>query len=146
MEIERSIRALSLKEQQWLLERITQQVQERIQTADKFADAPYMEEQIKAMADDPDIIAEIAAINDEFGVTELDGLEEVMSIERRILLHCTITPTSRSFDCDRISRIHLHNSFTTQLFYIAIAPFNPIFTHSTSASTVQPKRRNNTTT
>ncbi len=75
LEIERSIRALSLEEQQWLLERITQQVRERIQTADKFADASYMEEQIKAMGDDPDILAEIAAINDEFGVTELDGLE-----------------------------------------------------------------------
>ena len=74
LEIERSIRALSLEEQQWLLERLTQQVRERIHTADKFADAVYMEEQIKAMASDPDIQVEMAAINEEFAVTEMDGL------------------------------------------------------------------------
>lgn len=65
LEIERSILALSLEEQQWLLERLTQQVQERTNTADKFADAVYMEAQIKAMANDPDIQVEIAAINEE---------------------------------------------------------------------------------
>ncbi|HAJ61435.1 MAG TPA: hypothetical protein DCP31_21080 [Cyanobacteria bacterium UBA8543] len=74
LEIERSIRALSLEEQQWLLERLTKQVRERIHTADKFADAAYMEAQIRAMATDPDIQVEIAAINEEFAVTEMDGL------------------------------------------------------------------------
>lgn len=74
LEIERSIRALSLEEQQWLLDRLTRQVRERTQTADKFADAAYMEAQIRAMANDPDIQAEIAAINEEFAVTEMDGL------------------------------------------------------------------------
>ncbi len=74
LEIERSIRALSLEEQQWLLKRLTRQVQERVLTAAKFADAAYMEAQIKAMASDPDIQAEIAAINEEFAGTEMDGL------------------------------------------------------------------------
>lgn len=74
LEIERSIRALSLEEQQWLLERLTQQVRERTHTADKFADAAYMEAQIRAMASDPDIQVEMAAINEEFAVTEMDGL------------------------------------------------------------------------
>ena len=73
LEIERSIRALSLEEQQWLLKRLTRQVQERTLTAAKFADAAYMEAQIKAMASDPDIQAEIAAINEEFAGTEMDG-------------------------------------------------------------------------
>lgn len=74
LEIERSILALSLEDQQWLLERLTRQVQKRTHKADKFADAAYMEAQIKAMANDPDIQAEIAAINEELAVTEMDGL------------------------------------------------------------------------
>ncbi|HAA30366.1 MAG TPA: hypothetical protein DCE56_25110 [Cyanobacteria bacterium UBA8553] len=81
LEIERSIRALSLEEQQWLLERLTKQVRERIHTADKFADAAYMEAQIRAMATDPDIQVEIAAINEEFAVTEMDGLSGRGAIE-----------------------------------------------------------------
>jgi len=77
LEIERSIRALSLEEQKWLLDRLTRQVRERTHTADKFADAAYMEAQIRAMANDPDIQSEIAAINEEFAVTEMDGLSGV---------------------------------------------------------------------
>ena len=77
LEIERFILALSLEEQQWLLERLTRQVQERTNTADKFADAAYKSAQIKTMANDPDIQAEIAAINEEFAVTEMDGLSSL---------------------------------------------------------------------
>ena len=75
LEIERSIRELSLEEQQWLLERISQQVRERAE--DRLADASYMEEQIKEMANDPEIQAEIVAINREFAATEMDGLERL---------------------------------------------------------------------
>jgi hypothetical protein len=50
-----------VEEQQWLLERIRQQIHERSQTSDKFADTAYLEAQIKAMAEDPDIQAEMAA-------------------------------------------------------------------------------------
>lgn len=82
LEIEQSIRRLSLEEQQWLLARISQQVQQRTDagTADagtQFADASYMEAQIRQMANDPDIQTELAAIEREFAVTELDGLEEL---------------------------------------------------------------------
>ena len=77
LDIERSIRELSLEEQQWLLERISRQVQKRTHAGDRLADAEYMEEQIKEMAQDPSIQAEIAAINQEFATTEMDGLEEL---------------------------------------------------------------------
>ncbi|MFH7024823.1 MAG: hypothetical protein ACHBN1_05340 [Heteroscytonema crispum UTEX LB 1556] len=77
LEIERSILALPVEEQLWLLERIARQLRERKHTADKFADAKYMEEQLAAMASNRDIQAEIAAINDEFAVTEMDGLENL---------------------------------------------------------------------
>ncbi len=76
LEIERCIRRLSVEEQQWLLERINQQVQERTGTGDKFFNVSYINEQIKAMAEDPDIQAEIAAINEEFAVTEIDSLDD----------------------------------------------------------------------
>ncbi|WP_017741676.1 hypothetical protein [Scytonema hofmannii] len=76
-EIERSIRTLSLEEKLWLLERIARQVREKQQTANLFANEKYMQQQLRAMASDPDIIVEIAAINDEFAVTEMDGLEKV---------------------------------------------------------------------
>jgi hypothetical protein len=77
LEIERSIRALSPEEQLWLLERIARLCLEKQQIANKFADEKYMQQQLTAMATDPDIIAEITAINDEFAVTEMDGLENL---------------------------------------------------------------------
>jgi len=77
LEIERSIRTLSLEEQEWLLERIKRQVQEKKLTAYKFIDKKYMNEQLAAMASDLDIQAEIADINEEFTLTEIDGLEKL---------------------------------------------------------------------
>jgi hypothetical protein len=77
LEIERSIRTLSLEEQEWLLERIKRQVQEKKLTAYKFIDKKYMNEQLAAMARDLDIQAEIADINEEFTLTEIDGLEKL---------------------------------------------------------------------
>ncbi|MBW4603147.1 MAG: hypothetical protein KME29_27210 [Calothrix sp. FI2-JRJ7] len=73
-EIERSIGTLSLEEQEWLLERISGQVEHKKQLLNKFADAEYIAEQIAQMAEGPEIQAEIAAINQEFIVTEMDGL------------------------------------------------------------------------
>jgi hypothetical protein len=58
LEIERSIRALSLEEQLWLLERIARQVREKQHITNKFADEISTE--LAAMANDPDIQAEIA--------------------------------------------------------------------------------------
>lgn len=77
LEIERSIRSLSLEEQEWLLERIKRQVQEKKLTAYKFIDKKYMNEQLAAMANDLDIQTEIPDINEEFTVTEMDGLEKL---------------------------------------------------------------------
>ncbi|MBW4567280.1 MAG: hypothetical protein KME31_04460 [Tolypothrix carrinoi HA7290-LM1] len=77
LEIERSIRTLSLEEQEWLLERIKRQVQEKKLIAYKFIDKKYMNEQLAAMANDLDIQTEIAEINEEFTVTEMDGLKKV---------------------------------------------------------------------
>ncbi|MGI2906560.1 hypothetical protein [Tolypothrix sp. VBCCA 56010] len=77
LEIERSIRTLSLEEQEWLLERIKRQVQEKKLVAYKFIDKKYMGEQLAAMASDLDIQREITSINDEFTVTEMDGLEKL---------------------------------------------------------------------
>lgn len=45
------------------------------QTAADPFDSEDMEEDLAAMASDPDIQAELAAINEEFAVTEMDGLE-----------------------------------------------------------------------
>ncbi|MFB2977402.1 hypothetical protein [Microseira sp. BLCC-F43] len=77
LEIDRLIDTLSPQEQLWLLERIAKKVRQRTQVQDKFADAKYMETQLAAMANDPHIQSEIAAINEEFAVTEMDGMENL---------------------------------------------------------------------
>ncbi|OUL37151.1 hypothetical protein BV372_03925 [Nostoc sp. T09] len=76
-EIERDLRTLSLEELEWLLQRITEQVQERKQTSDNLADVQYMNAQLAAMAEDLDIQVELTSINNEFGITEMDGLEKL---------------------------------------------------------------------
>jgi hypothetical protein len=68
---------LSLAEQQWLLERLTKQVQERTQSRGKFADLQAINQQLEDMANDPDMQREIADINQEFAIAEMDGLENV---------------------------------------------------------------------
>jgi GTP1/Obg family GTP-binding protein len=77
LEIERSICTLSLEEQEWLLERIKRQVQEKKLTAYKSIDKKYMNEQLAAMASDLDTQTEIVDINKEFPITEIDGLEKL---------------------------------------------------------------------
>jgi hypothetical protein len=77
LEIERTIQNLSLEEQLWLLERIARQVRKRVQTGNKFFDPKYMEEQLRAMANNPSIQSEIAAINEEFAITEMDSLDKL---------------------------------------------------------------------
>ena len=75
VEIERSISSLSIEEQLWLLERIACRVREQTSIANKLANAKYLEAEIAEMANDPDIQLEMAAIDREFSVTEMDGLE-----------------------------------------------------------------------
>ncbi|QHG18863.1 hypothetical protein [Nostoc sp. ATCC 53789] len=71
LEIERSIRALSVEEQLWLLESIARQIRESEYTKDKFADVTNQEEKQELMVDEPKISTEIAAINDEFAISEI---------------------------------------------------------------------------
>jgi hypothetical protein len=72
LKIENDLRVLSLEE----LERIAKQVQERKQIVNEFTDVKYMKEQLLAMAIDLDIQTEITTINNEFSITETDGLEK----------------------------------------------------------------------
>ena len=62
LEIERAINRLSAREKLWLLERIARQLQEPDET------------ELLEMASDPEIRAEMVAINQEFASTEMDGL------------------------------------------------------------------------
>ena len=59
------------------LEGIEKQVQERKQISNKSTDVKYMNEQLVAMASDLDIQTEITTINNEFSITEMDGLEKL---------------------------------------------------------------------
>ncbi len=77
IKIEHDLRVLSLEELEWLLERIEKQVQERKQISNKFTDIKYMNEQLLAMASDLDIQTEITTINNEFSITEMDGLQKL---------------------------------------------------------------------
>ncbi|PZU94739.1 MAG: hypothetical protein DCE90_14475 [Pseudanabaena sp.] len=61
--IANSIAVLTLTDQLWLLEHIAHQIRQQNELA--------------AMAQDPHIQAEIAQIQEEFAVTELDGLVEL---------------------------------------------------------------------
>ncbi|QMS90716.1 hypothetical protein HUN01_25170 [Nostoc edaphicum CCNP1411] len=73
LKIAKDLRVLSLEE----LERIAKQVQERKQIVNEFTDVKYMKEQLVAMAIDLDIQTEITTINNEFSITEMDGLEKL---------------------------------------------------------------------
>lgn len=46
-------------------------------TQDKYSHNIYRENSIKAMANDPEIQAEILTINEEFSITEMDGLTDL---------------------------------------------------------------------
>lgn len=74
--IERDLSGLSLEELEWLLERIQKQMKEKQQTSDILINMKYIQEQLAAMAIDSDIKTEISNINQEFLVTEMDGLSQ----------------------------------------------------------------------
>ena len=63
LEIEQAINRLSAREKLWLLKRIARQLQEPDET------------ELLEMASDPEIRAEMVAINQEFALTEMDGLQ-----------------------------------------------------------------------
>jgi hypothetical protein len=69
-EIERQINSLPRKDQLWLIERLAQQLRETDPGRQSVS-----EDDLAAMASDPEVQREIRAINAEFGPTEQDGLE-----------------------------------------------------------------------
>ncbi|MBN3887605.1 MAG: hypothetical protein V7K64_31650 [Nostoc sp.] len=71
LEIERSVLALSVEEQLWLLESIARQIRESEYIKDKLAEVKNLEEQLEVTASEPKISTEIAAINDEFAISEI---------------------------------------------------------------------------
>ena len=71
LEIERSVLALSVEEQLWLLESIARQIRESEYIKDKLAEVKNLEEQLEVTASKPKISTEIAAINDEFAISEI---------------------------------------------------------------------------
>lgn len=74
LEIDQEISCLSLEEQKWLLKRLTQQVNRKITT---IIEENNLENKLEIMANDPQIQAEIKLINEEFLVTEMDGIEDL---------------------------------------------------------------------
>ncbi len=72
LEIEQAINSLSLNEQKWLLNRLTEKVK---QNSTKILAESNIKNQIELMANDPDIQREIALINQEFIITEMDGID-----------------------------------------------------------------------
>ncbi|MCC5615350.1 hypothetical protein LC605_09725 [Nostoc sp. CHAB 5836] len=71
LEIERSVLALSMEEQLWLLESIARQIREREYVKDKLADANNSEEQMEVMVREPKISRGIAVMTDEFAISEI---------------------------------------------------------------------------
>ncbi len=72
LEIEQAINSLSLDEQKWLLNRLSEKVKEK---STKLLEEYDRENQIEIMANDPEIQIEIALIDREFIITEMDGID-----------------------------------------------------------------------
>ncbi len=70
-QIEENIYELSLDEQLWLIERLAQHIRNAVAVKDNI------EAQLMAMANDPEIQAELQVIEEEFAVAEADGLEAI---------------------------------------------------------------------
>lgn len=68
-QIEEGISRLSLYEQMLLLERLIQRLRQHL-----FKNEDTLENQLEAMANDVEIQNELRQINDEFAITEMDGL------------------------------------------------------------------------
>lgn len=72
IEIEQAINSLSLEEQKLLVQRLNKQIKEK---TNNIIAKNEIESQLEIMANDPDIQAEIALINQEFLITEMDGID-----------------------------------------------------------------------
>lgn len=67
-EIQAKLSQLSLSEQTWLMEYLAQQIRQTLTPQPDWTD------DLTVMAADPQIQAELAAIDAEFAPTEMDGL------------------------------------------------------------------------
>jgi hypothetical protein len=72
--LSREIAVLSVTEKLWLLAQIAQQIQPDF-SGDLAVTGFFSEGDLLEMASDPDIQREMAAIDSEFAVTVMDGLE-----------------------------------------------------------------------
>ncbi|MFZ5994953.1 MAG: hypothetical protein ACOYU4_08215 [Thermodesulfobacteriota bacterium] len=72
VEIEQRISELSQKEQLLLIERLAYNLRESA-----LKDQGLLENQLAAMASDPEIQSELRKINEEFAVAEPDGMEKL---------------------------------------------------------------------
>jgi len=68
--LESAIDQLSFAEQLWLMDRLVQRIRDR---SPRLPCAPYQE--LEAMARDPAIQRELVEIENDFAITEHDGLE-----------------------------------------------------------------------
>ena len=69
-QLEESIDKLSLEEQLWLIERVSQRIRENM------VEKSTLDDQLAVMAADPEIQLELQRINEEFASAEEDGLED----------------------------------------------------------------------
>lgn len=75
-QIEQSIDILSYDELLFLLEKLVRSLKKKSPSR-ILSSQKTLEQQIAMMANDPDIQRELAEIEREFAVTELDGLEKL---------------------------------------------------------------------
>ena len=73
-QMEKTISQLSGKEQLWLIEQLAHRLRENLIKSDTVEESAF-ETQLVAMAMDPEVRAESQKIDQEFAVTESDGLE-----------------------------------------------------------------------
>lgn len=77
LEIDRSIRNLSLEEQMWLLESLVKNLRQKTNTNSFPLNSQDIEKEMAEMANDNDIQTEIHVIDQEFAITQMDGLEKL---------------------------------------------------------------------
>jgi hypothetical protein len=72
-EIEQKVSQLSHEDQLWLIERLVRRLREGSKNSNS-AKPDCFDTQLAAMANDPEIRAELRQIDKEFAITEADGL------------------------------------------------------------------------
>ncbi|MDZ8187196.1 MAG: hypothetical protein RMX96_20405 [Nostoc sp. ChiSLP02] len=71
VEIQRSIRALSVEEQLWLLETIARDIRENEYTKYNSTDVKHPQEELIEIANEPIIQTKFSLIHDEFASSEI---------------------------------------------------------------------------